>query len=160
MFLDPDPHSQYGSGSSTTKWMRIRITLMRIRILLFTLLRIRILPSTLMWILILPFNLMRIRILPLAFPQILKIQCSKWPSKASAFSLWCGSGSSFSFWCGSGSSFQLQCGSGFATLPTTQTSRLENSYLETVPHLINPAWGSSRLAARGLTAEAEDGRGR
>jgi hypothetical protein len=45
--------------------LRIRITLMRIRIMFVTDMRIRILPFTLMWmrIRILPFTLMRIRIL-------------------------------------------------------------------------------------------------
>ena len=44
--------------------LRIRITLMRIRILLFTLMRNRILPFTLIRTRILSFTLMRIRILP------------------------------------------------------------------------------------------------
>ncbi len=49
--------------------LRIRITLMRIRILLFTVMRIRIIHFILMRIRILPLNFMRIwiRILPLTF---------------------------------------------------------------------------------------------
>ncbi len=71
--------------------MRIRITLMRvrIRILLFTLIRIRILPFTLMRIQILPFNLMmriQIRILPLTFLQMWTFQCSKITVEGSTFS--------------------------------------------------------------------------
>ncbi len=49
--------------------LMIRITLMRIRILLSTWIRIQILPFTLMRIRVLPFSLMRIRIISLTFPR-------------------------------------------------------------------------------------------
>jgi len=119
--LDSDSYAEYGSGTRWNlkkiyKWkhfkssfstflnckrtlifyslrsvLRIRVTLTRIRILLFTLMRIlvRVLPFTLMWIRILPFNLMRIRILPLTFFRFGLSNASKWTSDASTFSLWC-----------------------------------------------------------------------
>ncbi len=85
--------------------LRIRITFMRIRILLFTLTRIQILTYPLMRIWILPFNLMRNQILPFTFFQFR-------PSNALMLqgfhlSLQCGSESCFSLRCGSG------CGSSF-----------------------------------------------
>ncbi len=94
--------------------LRIRITLMRIRILPFTWMRIRILP----------FTLMRIRILPSLWcrsesgSKIPNIGSKPWKSAqivsysihtglSSAY--WCGSGSSLSLWCGSGSYQSIVC---------------------------------------------------
>ncbi len=79
-----------GAGGSADQWLRIRITLMRIRVQLFTSIRIRIQL----------FASMRIRI------QLFI------PGSGSSFSLHCGSGSSLSLQCKSGSSLSLQCGSG------------------------------------------------
>jgi hypothetical protein len=67
--------------------LRIRSTLMWIRILPFTLMRIQILPFTLMRIRILPFNLMRIRILLFNLMRIRILPIQKDPLRLPPFTL-------------------------------------------------------------------------
>ncbi len=83
-----------------TPVLRIRITLKRMRILLFTLMRIRILP----------FTVIRMRIQLSSFPDpTFQFDTNPDPDPTfnfrfgSCFSLWCECGSGFPLWCGCGS---------------------------------------------------------